>query len=63
MITDVPPPIPSILSDESTDQKPSQQLIDAANNFDQSPLIDRAQRDLIDLNNSIPATPITTQNI
>jgi hypothetical protein len=63
VITDVPPPIPSILSDESTDQKPSQQLIDAANNFDQSPLIDRAQRDLIDLNNSIPATPITTQNI
>jgi hypothetical protein len=63
VIIDVPPPIPPILSGESTDQKPNQQLIDAANSFAESPLIDRAQRDLIDLNNSIPVTPLTTQNI
>jgi hypothetical protein len=58
LIQDVPTPIPSILISESTDQPPSQQLIDAASNFDQSPIA-QTQQDLINLNNTVPSILIS----
>ena len=58
IVQNVPTPIPPILIGESLDQRPSQQLIDAANNFDQN-VVEQSQQDLINLNNTVPSILIS----